>query len=208
MSYIHKITNELFNSNTYFYTVDSICIVIDPGSDYDKIKSYLISNNFHILLILATHGHFDHVSSVALLKKEFDCKFYMHKNDFKILKMANFLMKIFGYNKKIEIPLVDNYLEGEEGSLNFQGINFTFFQFPGHTSGSCVFKIDKNLFTGDTLFYSTDSSKIPNDSIEALRLSQKGIFEKFNENLIFWPGHGKGGQLKEIKNHLLKKNVL
>lgn len=208
MAYVHKITNELFNSNTYFYVVDGKCIVIDPGSDYDKIKSYLISNNLQILFILATHGHFDHVSSVSLLKKEFDCKFYMHKNDIKILKLANFLMKMFGYNRKIEIPLVDDYLEGDEGSLKFQGINLAFFLFPGHTSGSCVFEVDNNIFTGDTLFYSADSSKIPNDSIELLRLSRKGIFEKFNENLLFWPGHGNGGALKEIKHYLLKKKLL
>lgn len=208
MSYIHKITNELFNSNTYFYVVDGKCIVIDPGSDYEKIKSYIISNNLSILLILATHGHFDHVSSASLLKKEFDCKFCMHKNDTKILKMANFLMKMFGYNQNIEIPLVDNYLEGNEGLLEYQNINIAFFLFPGHTSGSCFFEIENNLFTGDTLFYSTDISKIPNDSIELLRLSQKSIFEKFNENLFFWPGHGNGGPLKEIKNYLIKKNIL
>lgn len=208
MSYIHKITNELFNSNTYIYVVDGKCIIIDPGSDYDKIKSFIISKNLSILVILATHGHFDHVWSASLLKKEFDCKFYMHKNDFKILKMSNFLIKMFGYNKKIEIPLIDNYLEENEGSIKFLGINIDFFLFPGHTSGSCVFEIENNLFTGDTLFYSTDVSKIPNDSIELLRLSQKSIFDKFNDNLFFWPGHGNGGPLKEIKNCLVKKNVL
>jgi glyoxylase-like metal-dependent hydrolase (beta-lactamase superfamily II) len=205
MSYIHKITNELFNSNTYLYIVDGKCIVIDPGSDYYKIKSYIISRKLSILFILATHGHFDHVSSASLLKKEFDCKFYMHRNDFKILKMANFLMKMFGYNNKIEVPLVDNYLEGDEGSIKFLGINIVFFLFPGHTSGSCVFKIENNLFTGDTLFYSTDISKIPNDNIHLLRLSQKCIFEKFDDNFFFWPGHGNGGPLKEIKNFLIKK---
>ena len=208
MQYIHKISNELFNSNTYFYVNNGKCIVVDPGSDYDKIKSYIISNNLSVIVILATHGHFDHILSVSLMQKEFDCKFYLHKNDSKILKMANFLMKMFGYNKKIEIPYVDTYLEGEEGTLKFQDIIIDFFLFPGHTSGSCVFKINNNLFTGDTLFYSTDSSKIPNDSIELLRTSQKSIFEKFEENLFFLPGHGNGGTLKEINNYLIKKNVL
>jgi hypothetical protein len=36
-------------------------------------------------------------------------------------------MKIFGYKKQIEIPLVDNYFEGEEGNIVIQDFNINFF---------------------------------------------------------------------------------
>ena len=129
----------------------------------------------------------------------------MHKKDSKTLKLSNFLMKIFGYKKQIEIPLVDNYFEGEEGNIVIQDFNINYFNFPGHTSGSCIFKIDNNIFTGDTLLYSIDESKVPNENLDELRLSQKRIFEKFDENVFFWPGHGNFGLLKELKNIYFKK---
>lgn len=204
MSHIQKFTNKLLDTNTYLYIQNNKCILIDPGSDYEEIMSFIQSNQLTILSIIATHGHFDHVASVSKFQKEFKCTFYLHKKDSKTLKLSNFLMKIFGYKKQIEIPLVDNYFEGEEGNIVIKDFNINFFNFPGHTSGSCIFKIDNNIFTGDTLLYSIDVSKVPNENLEELRISQKRIFEKFDENVCFWPGHGNFGLLKELKNIYFK----
>jgi len=200
MSHIQKFTNKLLDTNTYLYIQNDKCILIDPGSDFEEIMAFIQSNQLTILSIIATHGHFDHVASVSKFQKEFKCTFYLHKKDSKTLKLSNFLMKIFGYKKQIEIPLVDNYFEGEEGIIVIQDFNINYFNFPGHTSGSCIFKIDNNIFTGDTLLYSIDESKVPNENLDELKLSQKRIFEKFDENVFFWPGHGNFGLLKELKN--------
>ena len=205
MSHIQKFTNKLLDTNTYLYIQNDKCILIDPGSDFEEIMAFIQSNQLTILSIIATHGHFDHVASVSKFQKEFKCTFYLHKKDSKTLKLSNFLMKIFGYKKQIEIPLVDNYFEGEEGNIVIQDFNINYFNFPGHTSGSCIFKIDNNIFTGDTLLYSIDESKVPNENLDELRLSQKRIFEKFDENVFFWPGHGNFGLLKELKNIYFKK---
>ena len=39
-----------------------------------------------------------------------------------------------------------------EGQMNVLGVPVTVLHTPGHTSGSCCFIIDGNLFSGDTLF--------------------------------------------------------
>ena len=205
MAIIHKITNKLLNTNTYLIIYNSNCLLIDPGSDYETIKSFIYFNNLNLLAIIATHGHFDHVTSVSKLKNEFNCKFYLHIKDNKTLKLSNFLMKIFGYKNKIEIPDVDFYFEGNEGSLYIQGYTINYINTPGHTSGSCVYQIEDNIFTGDTLFYSDSESKIPNESLIDLQTSQKLIFKNYNEDVIFWPGHGIGGELKQIKKYILSK---
>jgi hydroxyacylglutathione hydrolase len=202
MSYIHKITNKLLNTNSYFFIKSDKCILIDPGSDYDEIKEFIQSNKLKIIGIFATHGHFDHIVSVSKLQKEFSCHFYLHKKDFKTLKLSNFLLKMFGYNIKIDIPEVDIYFEGKEGNIVLQDCTIYYYLFPGHTSGSCIFKIDNNIFTGDTLLYSLNTSKIPNESIHELKFSQKSIFDKFDQNINFWPGHGNSGLLKEIQKYI------
>ena len=143
--------------------------------------------------------------SVTKLQKEFSSSFYLHSKDTKTLKLANFIMKIFGYSQKIEIPVVDNFIDGINGSIKIQHYNIDFLNTPGHTQGSCVFKIKNNLFTGDTLFYSENESKIPNQNLSILATSQSLIFNYYDENISFWPGHGNGGKLKEIKKHFIEK---
>ncbi len=205
MANIHKITNKLLNTNTYIFIDNHNCFLIDPGSDYETIRSFIDSNNLKVLAILATHGHFDHIVSVSKLQKKFKSKFYLHIKDAKTLKLANFIMKIFGYKQKIEIPNVDVFIDGVTGSLAIQDYCIYYLNTPGHTEGSCVFQIENNIFTGDTLFYSDNESKIPNENLITLGESQRLIFENYDKNIIFWPGHGCGGELKEIKNYILEK---
>ncbi len=206
MSYIQKFTNKLLDTNTYLYIQNDKCILIDPGSEFLDIMSFIQKNKLTLLAIFATHGHFDHVASVTRFQENFKCHFYLHNKDAKTLKLSNFLMKIFGYKNQIEIPIVDNYFEGNEGVINIQDFNINYFNFPGHTSGSCIFKINNNIFTGDTLLHSLDISKVPNENLEDLKISQKCIFEKFDENLNVCPGHGNIAILKEIKD-FFKLNI-
>jgi hydroxyacylglutathione hydrolase len=204
MTCIHTITNQLLNTKTYLFIDNFNCILIDPGSDYDIIRSFIYSNNLNLLAILATHGHFDHVASVLKFQKEFKSKFYLHIKDAKTLKLANFIMKIFGYKQKIEIPNVDVFIDGVIGSLRIQDYCINYMHTPGHTAGSCVFQIENNIFTGDTLFYSENESNVPNENLISLHNSQKLIYEFYDNNLMFWPGHGAGGKLFEIKNYNLE----
>ncbi|MBA3682426.1 MAG: MBL fold metallo-hydrolase [Bacteroidetes bacterium] len=199
MPEIKRIVNNLLATNTYIYFLDEKkCLIIDPGSDYKNIKDFIDESGLQPEAILATHGHFDHVASAAQLQKDFNCKLYLHKKDLKTLKLSNFMMKMFSLKGSIEIPKPDITFDD---SAEFEILNkkVFFFHTPGHTYGSCVIKIDDNLFTGDTLFYSKVSSKIPNESAKMLTESQKLVFERFSENLLALPGHGDSGLLKDVK---------
>ena len=76
---------------------------------------------------------------------------------------------------------------------------------PGHTlESSCILLIDEQgqpnaIFTGDTLFYTKVSSKIPNENPKQLIDSQNFILRNFNENLTILPGHGESALLKDVK---------
>lgn len=211
MSKVYRIINKLLNTNSYLFVKDGKCVLFDPGSDFDRIKSFVSSNHLLVVAIFVTHGHFDHIASASKFKKEYDCKLYMHIKDEKTLKLSNFLMKIFGFNSKIEIPSVDYYFEGDEGTIILDEFEISFYLMPGHTAGSCVFKIEKNIFSGDVLLLKHDDSKVPNENLKLLKVSQNRILEKFNGDNLFWPGHGEFSYIKELKkyyrNSNLKRNV-
>jgi hydroxyacylglutathione hydrolase len=203
MSEVYRIINNLLYTNSYLFVKDRKCILIDPGSDFDVIKAYINSNELIIVAIIATHGHFDHIASAVKFQIEFNCKLYMHIKDAKTLKLSNFLMKIFGFNSKIDIPVVDFYFEGDEGTIILDEFEVNFYLMPGHTSGSCVLKIENNIFSGDVLLISNENSKIPNENLELLNISQNLIFQKFNDDILLWPGHGKSSYLIELKKYFI-----
>ncbi len=52
--------------NTYILEIDNELLIVDPGSEYDKISK--IINNRKVLGILITHSHFDHIGALDSFK--------------------------------------------------------------------------------------------------------------------------------------------
>ena len=103
-----------------FLLVLSISLLLTSRSPLDP-HFYLIP-----IAIISTHGHFDHVGCVKLLKTEFNIPFYLHELDLKLCKSANFYLKIAKLDHKIESVTPDFILKGDKNSLHFNGINLTF----------------------------------------------------------------------------------
>ena len=108
--------------------------IIDPSefAPCDKI----ISKKYKKLdYILNTHHHYDHVGGNKELKKKYNSKILGFKSD------------------EERIPYIDKLLEDNE-EFNIGNIKLTTLFIPGHTAGHIAFysKIEKAIFTGDTLF--------------------------------------------------------
>mgnify|MGYP004476029527 FL=1 len=52
--------------NTYILEIDNELLIVDPGSEYDKISKAI--NNRKVLGILITHSHFDHIGALDSFK--------------------------------------------------------------------------------------------------------------------------------------------
>ncbi len=210
---IYLIRNKkIFSSNTYLYKhkVNDECIIIDPGFDTELIDNNIQKNNLKPIAVVSTHGHFDHIASVNFFKNKYNIPFYLHESDFKISQNANFYLKVSQLNCKIETPIPDFLFKGELYNLNFKDINLEIYNFPGHSPGSCIIKIENNLFSGD-IFYKNGlgMGSIPRENKEQLKSSILKIFNIFfDENLIL-PGHGASEYLGAIKcNNIELKQFL
>ena len=58
--------------NCYVVSINNDCLVIDPGSDYDKIRKVI--GNKNVVAVLITHYHFDHVGALSDILKEYDVR--------------------------------------------------------------------------------------------------------------------------------------
>src|SRR3989338_4684193 len=63
--------------NCYILADKNEAIIIDPGSDYQKIKRILAQDKITPKFIVHTHGHIDHIGADS----EFDLPVYIHRLD-------------------------------------------------------------------------------------------------------------------------------
>ena len=120
----------------------------------------------------------------------------------KISKSANFFIKIAKIYTTIEIPVPDVLFTQNVSILNIANVELVIQNFPGHSPGSCIIKIDNYLFSGDILYKNgIGLGSIPKEDINVLKKSIMEIFDRFPENSLILPGHGNFEKLKYIKSN-------
>ena len=188
---IHRIINGKWEENCYIVSnLHNQALIIDPGGNFNLIVDYLKDNSLSLSAIINTHGHYDHVVSVADLVKKYQCPFYLHSKDEKLLKSANLYMTLFEGEEKIDIPLIDFQLDKIALPLIIDDFEIQVLFSPGHTEGSVCFLIENALFTGDLLLKNTIGRiDLPGANKEKL-LKSLQMLSRLNGSLEVYPGHG------------------
>ena len=130
------------------------CLIIDPGEEGPRIIDAMKKSGLIPLAILLTHGHFDHIGAVDVVRDEFNIPVYIHELEKDTLTDPN----KNGSTRYPGLPLVKNneadYLLTEEGIKNIGPFTFEVLHTPGHSVGSVtfVFSDDRFAIVGDTLF--------------------------------------------------------
>lgn len=75
---IETVVTGALDENCYILKKKNTCLIVDPGSDYPKIKEKIGDNK--ILGVLITHSHFDHVGAL---------RNFLTKRSIKIFKKSN-----------------------------------------------------------------------------------------------------------------------
>ncbi|EAB5336176.1 MBL fold metallo-hydrolase [Campylobacter jejuni] len=182
----------VYETNCYILFTPKGEFIIDPGTDALLFIKKHVKNP---LVILNTHGHYDHIWDNAKVKKEYNIPIYIHKND------AFMLHDDFnqGYDSSDADFLVDN-----EDILNICGVDFKFHFLPGHTPGCTMIEIvGKNImFSGDFLFYrSIGRWDFPYSDANLMKQSLEKVMT-YKEDFKLLPGHGQETTLKEEQVHL------
>ncbi len=81
---IETVVTGALDENCYIVKKNNTCLIIDPGSDYPKIKEKI--GDSKILGVLITHAHFDHVGAL---------RNFLTKRSIKIFKRSNVLEQAY-----------------------------------------------------------------------------------------------------------------
>jgi len=164
-------------------------IIIDPGSDCQRIKQALSRHRLRPALVINTHGHVDHIGC----DDEFGLPLYIHADDVGLLRseeknLSNFVSTGFTVKSAVKELKEGDYIE-----LN--KIKLLVIHTPGHTPGGISLLLESpennKLFSGDTLFcHSVGRTDFPGASHEALIKSIKDKLLILPNDTIVYPGHG------------------
>lgn len=126
------------------------CIVIDPGSQGQKVSRYIDNNELRIKGVLLTHGHFDHIGAVDYLYEKYHCPIYTHAYTCDLLKDSYLnLSENFGNSFTLKAPIQTNV-----DHLCIAGFQIQWLLLEGHCQGSSMIYIPEHdlIFSGDVLF--------------------------------------------------------
>ena len=180
-----------YQTNCYIVTHNNKDFIIDPGVNATKWVKENVKNP---VVILNTHGHFDHVWSNKEVSEELGLKIYCPKND-------AFMLQKDPYGLGMTPSTPDVLVEGDE-TFNFDGIEVKYHFFPGHTPGCSAIEIEGNLFTGDFIFNnSIGRTDFPFSSPEDMKKSIEKVLS-WEKDIIIHPGHGPSTTLKRENNSL------
>lgn len=170
-------------TNCYLLKEDGHVLIIDPASSTNRILSLLDEQDVVDGIVL-THGHFDHIGAVDLLKKRLHCPVYIHYLDEKLARDA----RIDRFGTDIAVKSAMTLIDG--GRLNIGAFELEILHTPGHTDGSICIGYKNHLFTGDTLFEgSVGRCDLYSGSDSKLKQSLRMICKRHPDTLIY-PGHG------------------
>jgi hydroxyacylglutathione hydrolase len=187
------------------------CVIIDPGQDAEGgINEILAEHRLRPAAVLLTHGHIDHIWSVAPVCGAKGIPAYIHPDDRALLSdPAKGLslgagQQLFG---GLEFTEPDDVKELSDGmTLDLVGLEIVVNHAPGHTEGSVTFrlpagtpptaqgksKIDADvLFSGDLLFAgSIGRTDLPGGDYPTILRSLARVCLTLPDQTVVLSGHG------------------
>ncbi|MGN6794127.1 MAG: MBL fold metallo-hydrolase [Streptosporangiaceae bacterium] len=187
-----------FAANCYIVAPEpgAECVIIDPGQDAENgIEELVAEYRLRPVAVLATHGHIDHIWSVAPVCGARNIPAYIHPDDRALLSdPARGLslqsgQQLFG---GITFTEPDDVLELTDGMmLELAGVSLVVDHAPGHTPGSVTFRLPGTMFTGDLLFAgSIGRTDLPGGDYQTILDSLARVCLPLPDDTVVLAGHG------------------
>ncbi len=176
-------------------------VIVDPGGPDRGIMGILDANGLVPVVVVNTHGHFDHVGGNAFLAEKFPgLEFAIHEDELPMLESA--VQHAGRWGIPIDAPPVPGRLLAH-GEMVYAGpLGLKVVHTPGHSPGSISLCVPGHVFTGDALFRgSIGRTDLPGGDFELLMASIRDRILSMPEDTLVHPGHGPESTVGMEKRH-------
>lgn len=184
-----------FRENTYvLWDATGEGAIVDPGNNFEKEHNALIdfinSNNILPKVVVATHGHYDHVCGAGVLKKRFGIPFALCSTDEYVYSTSLFDGSRYQFSFE-QVPYEIDL--ARLAPVTFGQTALKVLLTPGHTLGGVSLYCEdaKVIFTGDTIMCGTvGRTDLKGGDWPTLRQSIVTQILPLPDEVEIYPGHG------------------
>ncbi len=188
--YVKTITVGAFQENSYLVVDDrsSRAVIVDPGSEGERLVEAIDRSGATLEAIWITHAHVDHVGAIAFVKRKWDVPIYLHPLDRRLYDAAGRQAQVYGLPFE-EPPAPDHeFADGQQ--IKVGDAEMTVLHAPGHSPGHVVIHGNGIALVGDCLFAgSIGRTDLPFSNPPQLAASLEKISALPPETVVY-PGHG------------------
>ena len=176
-------------------------VLIDAPEGAERIIAEIEKNGAKLKKILLTHGHCDHIESLAEIAEKTGAEVYIHEFDAPKLTDSRMNLSDF-FAMYLDAPArhYDKAITVSGGDIISQDeLKFRVMHTPGHTSGCVCYIVDDVMFSGDTLFRdSIGRTDMPDGNYSVLAKTLSALAE-IAEDYRVLPGHNEETALSREK---------
>ncbi|OZE76263.1 MBL fold metallo-hydrolase [Rhodococcus sp. 15-649-2-2] len=190
---ITKMSVGPMDNNTYLVVCSATghSVLIDAANEAERISLLIDENAPTLSLIVTTHQHADHWQALADIAGGTESPTAAHALDAEPL------------------PVAPDRLLADRDTVTVGELTFDVVHLTGHTPGSIALALTDtdgtrtHLFTGDSLFPGGPGrTTTPADFASLMDDLVTKVFDRFDDETIVYPGHGKDTTLGTERPHL------
>jgi hydroxyacylglutathione hydrolase len=152
--------------------------VVDPAWHAPTILAEAERLDVEIAALLCTHSHFDHVNAVEQLLARVDVPVHMLAPE---VEFSGFACENLVVNRP-----------GDTLTIGAQ-LDITMMHTPGHTPGSCSYRLRDAIVTGDTMFVNgCGRCDFVGGDPQTMYATLKQLVDKLPADTVMYPGHDYG----------------
>ncbi len=196
--------NELRECTYVLWDDSKECIIVDCGCGNDnecaRLQKFIDENQLKPVMMVNTHGHFDHAMGNDFLARTYHIPSYIHAGDQALLAETANIAVNFGYTVPVP-PAPAAFLEDGQ-ALTFGHSALQVLHTPGHSKGCvCLYSPEDHfIITGDTLFQGCiGRTDLPGGNYDEIMDSLSRKLLPLPDDTVVYPGHGPATTIGEEK---------
>src|SRR5690554_6208306 len=192
--FIHQVQLGPWDNFVYFLGDRSSrkVAVVDPAWHAPTILREAERLDVEIAALLCTHSHVDHVNAVDELLGTLDVPVHMLAPE---VEFSGYRCEDLVVSKPGELLTIGDHLE------------FTMMHTPGHTPGSCSYRLRDSIVTGDTLFVNgCGRCDFVGGDPATMYATLRELVDKLPASTRMYPGHDYGPTTSSTLDAELREN--